>query len=505
MADAAVVPIVGGPTPDLDRKKALAIMSMRKAAAEATPVSRKTNDKPSALSQIGHALKPIADVPREIGKDYREGVAKATDAAKRGPDKPDPSEAGGRPPIHNDWKDVAQWMGGEAQAAFAPVTGTVRALFTNPAKKVIPQDSAAGRMVVDGGEIALQMLGPGAFFKAGGEIVKMLPKLDQSVTTLMDAGVKLTPGQIGQGIVRKMESAGTSAPILGQMIDKAQGRSLIDFNRAVINKSLDPIGVTLPKGVDAGPKAIAFAQKAIGDKYDRLLPKLTFKPDRQLMTDIAGLKLSMLPPGEQVHFQAIMNDAKSRLNAQGVMDGQTWKDVDAELGFLGRRYARSDNPAQAEFGERVVKMQGFMRDALERSNPMYQHELENINSAWAIYKRAEGASVRRVKSHGVFTGADLLSDIRNSTSQGTFARGDGMMQSLATAADTVLPSNIPDSGTAGRLMWRDLLMSGVGASAGEHYAPQMTTGLLAAGAIGAAPYTKVGGKVVNAAAKLLPR
>jgi len=94
-----------------------------------------------------------------------------------------------------------------------------------------------------------------------------------------------------------------------------------------------------------------------------------------------------------------------------------------------------------------------MRQNLERINPRYAGELRQINSGWAMYARIRDAAAQRRTSGGVFTPSDLLGAVKKgdrSVSKGSFARGDALMQDFAEAGQQVLPSKIPDSGTAGR-------------------------------------------------------
>jgi len=303
----------------------------------------------------------------------------------------------------------------------------------------------------------------------------MLPGRGAAVKLLMDEGVKLTPGHMGGRVVKSGEDALTSVPLAGSFIKTAQGRMVSDFNVAVINRSLAEIGQKLPKGMEAGREAIAYAERAIGSKYDELLPKLRFTADVELGEQIKSItaEAATMPPDQAAQLRNIIQDkVAGRMNEDGSMTGRTFKQADSDLARLARTYARSPNPGERELSQRVNDIRAAMRENLERSNPDHVGDLQTLNSAWAAFARAQGASTRRATSGGLFTAGDLLGDIKANSTKGVFARGDGLLQDLAEAGQQVLPSSIPNSGTVDRATWVGLL--GVGAEGGlPHVSPGM--------------------------------
>ncbi len=448
------------------------------------------------MSQAGAT---VAAIPHDIAEEFRAGKADVNQSLQNMREKTASGDVG------SDVPDLLQYLGGGMRELFSPITGTAKAVVGDPIRKNtkgIPYVEPVGEFVAKTGEEAASMFGPAGVERAVGAVAKAFPDYNKAVKTLLDSGVSLTPGQIMQGMMRNAESTFSGWPVIGGVIKSGQRRSFESFNEAVINRSLEKIGEKLPEKIAPGRDSIRWAEEKIGEKYDALLPQLTFVADNQFGVDVADMiaRSKTMPVAQQEQLQAFLDDLAARLGQRGnapmTADGQTFKNMESELGFEARRYLRSPNPGEQALGEKLTELRGFAREALERANPNHQDELQTLNSAWAAFARAQGASIRRVKSQGVFSPADLLQDIRSSTTRGVFARGDGLLQDIADAAERVLPSSVPDSGTAGRLGMWDLLVGGGMATV----KPEALVG--AAGV--AAPYTKPGMAVVNKAARKAP-
>jgi hypothetical protein len=453
-------------------------------------------EKPSLLSDA-LSLKSYRNIPKDIAEDFKAGSKTLRESAERTAEKSHKGESMGL------MENVAG-LSGLMQEMFSPVTGTARALVGDPLREALPK-TFAGKFTANLGEDVATMFGPSAISKSLTTASKMLPSYSAAVQRLLDEGVTLTPGQIAhrwaKGIMKGAEDSVRSTPVVGNFMASAQYKSIEDFNRAVLNKALAPIGEKLPKHIEMGPQAIGYAEKILGQKYDALLPKLTLTLDKQYVNDLAQIGANAtrrLPPAQRQQLSAVLNDIHARMPT-ATAPGDVYKQIETELNYIHRMYSRASDPAQRAFSDTINDLRGAFKDALERSNPKYAGELQELNSAWAAFSRAQGASIRRVKSNGVFSPADLLADIKANSSRGTFARGNGLLQDLASAGDQVLPSTVPDSGTAGRVLWADMLagLTGGGAAIGVH-AP------MALGA-GALPYTRAGMAGINAAARGIPK
>lgn len=339
---------------------------------------------------------------------------------------------------------------------------------------------------------------------AGNALNRLIaPQLTPAIKKLLDSGIELTPGQMGGRYASMAEDKLMSVPLTGDAIKAARRRGIDDFNRATIDNSLSEIGQKLPKGMKSGHEAIEAAQDAVSNEYNRILPNTRLWADPAYHADMANLRslIGEMPPTHVAMFDNIYrNRVTQRLGQQGNMDGITFKQVESELTNLANGYRRSRDMADRQLGSALKEVQASLRDAFERSNPGKRAEIQAANRAYAKLSRAEDASMRRAgEGDGVFTPADLWQSIKSDAlrtgRRKAFAKGDGDLLELANAGQEVLPSKIPNSGTADRL----LAMGRAGGAGGlAHFfgfGPHSAIGALA----GAIPYTPPVSKGLNMA------
>ena len=145
-------------------------------------------------------------------------------------------------------------------------------------------------------------------------------------------------------------------------------------------------------------------------------------------------------------------------------------------------------------GSLISKVQGSLRDMVQRANPQQAAILSAINKGWAGLVRVRGAtaSIGAANRGGVFTPANLMGAVKaadKSVGKGSFAKGKALMQDIAQNGQELLPSSVPDSGTAGRGLLTGALLAG---GHGAHILLHPPTGIPLA-ALSAA-YTKAGAK-----------
>lgn len=418
-------------------------------------------------------------------------------------------------------KEIQKERGGETGVDWARVGGNM----LSPANLVLPAPAKAGMLAksavmgAEGGMLAPtakeHLTGPeyvkekakdalfGAAFGTGtgAAVGALAPKLGSKAQSLLDKGNELTPGQMAGGYVRRAEEIAKSFPILGHFIRGAEQRSLDSFNTTAINQALAPIDEKLPSAVKAGRGAIDYANARLSAAYDKLLPTMQFSihNDPQFVTDMANLRTlaAEMPKDQAAQFDNIIqNRVAQRLAGSGTMDGQTLKQVESELGHLASQYQTSADAAHRQLGQALSQAKMNIVASLQRQNPEKAVELGRINSAYAMFTRMQGAAARRAGSEGVFTPMDLLQSIKSmdrTVRKGDFARGDALLQEFAEIAQHVLPSKVPDSGTAERLLLYDI-GGGAGAYAANPHIPM---------ALGAAslPYTAPATKALNAYAR----
>jgi hypothetical protein len=293
------------------------------------------------------------------------------------------------------------------------------------------------------------------------------PKVNPDVKMLMDKGVTPTPGQIVGGGTKAFEEKLTSIPVLGDVIKGGQRRAIEQFNRAVYDEVLKPIGGTAPR--KAGREAVNEVTEQLSQAYDDILPKLQFTTDRQFATEVSNLSklVSGLPKKEAGAFKSFMMDKLAKaFGPKGQMDGRTFKELESALNKEIGTFGKSNDAYQQKLGEAFRTVLQSLRDGLTRSNMGSSvqvggkivnatERLQNINSGWAKLVRLQTAAASTGAKGGIFTPAQMSSAVRSadkSVRKNAFARGDALMQDLSDAGKNVIGDVYPDSGTAGRLV-----------------------------------------------------
>ncbi len=314
-------------------------------------------------------------------------------------------------------------------------------------------------------------------------------------------GVQLTPGQMLQemplvgGIIRGTEDRMAGMPLVGDVIQGARTRGLETANMASVNRALGPIGESVPPKIAPGYDAVEYAQGRLGQAYADVLSRVNVTVDDQLRTRIAEV-LSDAPAsmGEDRARQLaeiLSSRVMRNVDESGAIAGDEFKRIETVLGQQQRELTRSVDGDQRALGQALGEIRGEFRDALARQNPIEAPRLQQINTGYANLVRVEDATgaAGSMAREGVFTPAQLAAAVRRNTgSRSQRGAGTGLMRDLATNMGEVLPSTVPDTGTAGRGLLGALLGGAVALK------PEIAIPVV----IGAsAPYTKIGQSLIN--------
>jgi len=162
--------------------------------------------------------------------------------------------------------------------------------------------------------------------------------------------------------------------------------------------------------------------------------------------------------------------------AQGGLSGEAAKALDAEMGYLARKFSRSVNPSDHSLGEAYYTLQSHWRSQMAQAAddlgmPEKTALLTAANAAYKNLLPIVKAADKAMAQGGVFTPNQL---------QRSYGPYHQAQSTLNEAAQEVLPSRVPDSGTAGRLM-----LGAITAGGGAAY----DVGLTATAAVTAAVVT----------------
>lgn len=269
----------------------------------------------------------------------------------------------------------------------------------------------------------------------------------------------MTPGQIMGGTWGTLENKLTSVPILGDVIKGAQQRAVQDFNRATYDQVLAPLGQKYSGPV--GQQGVSAVRQTIGDAYDNALSRMTFQAtDPQFQADIgrlAGMAQGLPPAQQQTFMNVLQTQVFGKLGPQGMMDGQTLKGAQSELGRIARGYGGDPSYDNRQLGAAIGEIKNAIDNSLPRYNaPDAVQGLANANAAYANFARLRAASASQgaMNNGGLFSPAQLQSAVRaadKTVGKGSTATGNALMQDWSQTGMGALGKGYPDSGTAGRL------------------------------------------------------
>ena len=355
--------------------------------------------------------------------------------------------------------------------------------------------SAALNPVVGEGDFAEQkqnqvLLGAGAGAAlpvAGnvlGRISNPLAAQNPMLQLLKSEGVRPSIGQTLGGVWNTAEQKATAIPFVGDRIAATRGNALRDFNNAAINRAGAPIGESVD-GAGSG------AVREIGDRLsmaqEAARAKLgNFRLDQQATAELQNINqmAATLPEKEQATFRVLMDTLQKELRqTNGNITPEQFQRLSSKIGADSRQFGSSSDAYQQRLGEAASELQRVLDTAASRSNPQAGAELRAANEGWANLVRVEQAAKAGANNEGVFTPAQLMNAIKTtdqSVRGRAVSRGGALMQDLANAGQTVLGNKVPDSGTAGRMMFS----GGLGAAG---FAEPLVTG--SSLALGSGMYT----------------
>lgn len=295
------------------------------------------------------------------------------------------------------------------------------------------------------------LAGRGAVRVAGGAL---RPVVSKEAQTLVDAGITPTPGQAIGGVFRKAEDASTSIPGWGDTVQWGRSRAAKQYVDSEVNRAILPIGGKVKTGMgDTAEEVVERARQIVSNSYDDVLPRTYIAPSEttNALSGWARSKDSVFPLLTGSQNGQLDNYLTSRVfpileaARRGGQDlpGELVKEIDSEIGHYARKYSGSVNPADHHLGEAFYDMQATLRDSLKGADSTAIAQLKATNQAYRNMLPVIKASDRAAGQGGQF------SPLQMHQASDSF---DQTASDVTRAARQVLPSTIPDSGTARRLM-----------------------------------------------------
>lgn len=340
-------------------------------------------------------------------------------------------------------------------------------------------------------QVALGSAFGGAVPMVTGGLARMVsPKasVNPKLEMLKAEGVKPTIGQTLGGWANAIEEKLQLLPIVGDAISAARRKTWDEARGAAFNRVLEPVGKTLPKGVD-GNDAILAIRQTLNNEYEKVLPKLTTQADKSFADGVSGLKNMVkegaLDPKYVKQFnKTLQTRVLDKFQGQNSISGETLKDTQSFISNEIKRYGASQDPDARLLGDAYKELGSQLKDLSIRSNPKYAAELKQIDTAWANFKRVQKAGSSVAAEDGLFNPAQLHNAVKaadRSKDKARFSEGGALMQDLSGAAKSILGNKVNDSGTAGRLAM------GAGALGAGAINPAIPMGLLGGAAMYSSP------------------
>jgi len=125
-----------------------------------------------------------------------------------------------------------------------------------------------------------------------------------------------------------------------------------------------------------------------------------------------------------------------------------------------------------------------------RQNPQIAPKLADSDRAYAKWVRIRDAANGPGATEGVYTPQGFATSVsRNATTKNQKATGNALMQDVAQAGKSVLPSSVPNSGTADRAALMETLLA-LGGGGAAHLGAPVGAAVIPIGAAGL--YTRPG-------------
>jgi hypothetical protein len=320
---------------------------------------------------------------------------------------------------------------------------------------------------------------------------------------LDEAGQPVPKKGIG-GIIKRTEDRIAGLAYIGDMIHARRMEGITKFNQKAFDRTLEPIGVKHSGQI--GEDGIRFAEEKVGEAFEKALAGKTVTADMTFATKftdaVQNVKdLKRVGPEVSQRVEQIIAPYK----AGTTLDGHAMQQISRDLRDLKADYFKSNDTAARPIGMGIDKIEDAIFDMFRRQTP---EVMPAYNAAKTAAKRLYILSdtVNAAKNkEGIFMPSQLgNADKANAikmTGKVKAARGDQEFFKLQRDSQLTLPSTIPDSGTAGRILIPTLAIGGSGTTAtGE------STGILPAGStaqaltvgtILAAAFTKGGQRLLT--------
>lgn len=306
-------------------------------------------------------------------------------------------------------------------------------------------------------------------------------ELERLAGVAADEGIPLTAAQsTGSKPLQVMESVFANMPMTSgpqAAISEAQRKA---FNKAVLGKA----GVNAD---NASPEVLDAAFKQIGARFDDVASRTNVAIDDVFHQNVAAVAQNYgrrLPTDVAPVFQSYMDDIAAMQAAAGqpgvagvTVDGRAFQKVYSDL----RRAARGAS-ARPDLQEALNGLANSFDDAMARTGrnpsnlplppgsplPMATNPADEWAAARGDYRNLLAIDKAMNSGTTAAVGGDIPTSALNQAvrQQGGYTRGRGDLNDLARVGNAFVRDNVPNSGTAQRMMIQNLMTGGAAGGAG---------------------------------------
>ncbi len=308
-------------------------------------------------------------------------------------------------------------------------------------------DPLTGAATAALGSGAGQMLGRGAGKLLGGL------KIDPNAQTLRNMGMQnLTVGQMLGGTAKSLEDASTSAPVLGDIVNARHADALQEFNLGRFNDVAGRAGQTVN---DIGETGLDQLGRIKSDAYTNATRGVSTSLDTEFAM---GMKAAsdagqMLPADYQALFNKVGQNRIGPITDAGVLTGDSYQQAMRGLKASRKSAGQAAPGFEQEYRDSLTMAMDALRGQMERGGG--QSVIDGLKNADAITREAKTLekAVFAAKNDAGGAGVQVFTPAQlNTAAYATRSRfpGPRPFADVTDAAQMVLPSKIPDSGTARR-------------------------------------------------------
>lgn len=334
----------------------------------------------------------------------------------------------------------------------------------------------------------------------GGQLIRGIS--DPAVDYLSKRGVPLSTAQLlgNRGIIGKTMTKLESLPIIGDSMAARRGEAFEAYNRAALEDAGSQIGYAPGKtGFRGAELGLDAAGNAIGDAVVGVDVPIDPTGRTDLATAIANAQRTLTPDYAEKFATAVQNRVAPAIKT-GNLTGEAYQQ--AARGLKRYRAGAGSDGFEQDFRDALTNVDDALTGVVDRqAGPQVSEKLANANRAFRDYslimdatKRAQAGSQSGTQE--IFTPAQLQQAVRSSKYAKSGTKEP--FYELNEAAQKILPSTVPNSGSADRGLASLLLPATLGGSAvatSQYVDPKVAAPLLALALLS----TKTGAKVAQKA------